>query len=128
MCEKPPTDTSGLSPDDALSEMQNMLRLRHCSPRTEGSYLGWARRFLARRQGVGNTQPTAVDVKSYISHLAIDRKVAAATQNQAFILKKTSPRQSDSVNEKELTIQCGSVFSLKHLCDDPIQGMLALSI
>ena len=61
---KPHTDTPGLSPDDALNEMQSLLRLRHYSPRTEGSYLGWARRVLACRQRAGNIQPTATDVRN----------------------------------------------------------------
>ena len=83
-CSTAHTDEGYPEQGEALAEMRRLMRLRHYSPRTESSYLNWARRFLAYTKRSGSTRPTAEDVKSYLSHLAIARKVAASTQNQAF--------------------------------------------
>ncbi len=65
-------------------EMTRVLRLKHMSLRTEKSYLGWLHRFQAF---CCNRSPQALasgDVSALLSHLAVDRGVAASTQNQAF--------------------------------------------
>lgn len=64
--------------------MGRLLRLRHYAPRTESTYLGWTRRFLEYVGKSGQHVPGAEDVKAYLSYLAVRRKVAASTQNQAF--------------------------------------------
>jgi integron integrase len=64
--------------------MQRLLRLRHYAARTERTYLGWTRRFLAYVGQCGQAPPTPEDVKAFLSHLAVRRKVASSTQNQAF--------------------------------------------
>ncbi len=70
--------------DEAQLEMRRVLRLRHMSPRTERSYLGWIRRFRAFTNGTPPRCLTKGDVRDFLSHLATDRDVAASTQNQAF--------------------------------------------
>jgi integron integrase len=65
-------------------ELVKVMRLMHLSARTEHAYRGWVSRFLAF---VGTRKPSSIDerdVRSFLSHLAVDRKVAAATQRQAF--------------------------------------------
>lgn len=59
------------------------MQLRHYSPRTERSYLGWARRFLRHVRLTGGT-PSREEVEAYLTHLATVRNVSAATQKQAF--------------------------------------------
>ena len=69
---------------EVQQEMQEVSRLRRYSPSTESSYMYWAKKFA---QFVGNREPSKVDannVRHFLSHLAIDRKVSASTQNQAF--------------------------------------------
>ncbi len=69
---------------DVAEEMQNALRLRHRSFRTEQTYLGWVRRFYRFLNG---RHPKAIDsqhVQDFMTHLAVEQKVAASTQNQAF--------------------------------------------
>jgi integron integrase len=59
------------------------MRLRHFSPRTEETYLGWMRRYHAfhgRRDPAGLG---AEHVTAFLNSLAIQGRVAAATQNQA---------------------------------------------
>ena len=65
-------------------ETVRMLRLKHRSLRTEKTYMGWLRDFYRFCKGM---PPYALDeshLRDYLSHLAVDRKVAAATQTQAF--------------------------------------------
>ena len=65
-------------------ETVRMLRLKHRSMSTEKTYLGWLRDFYRFCRPM---DPQALDeshVRDYLTHLAVDRKVAAATQNQAF--------------------------------------------
>lgn len=61
-----------------------MTKLMHLSPRTDAAYRGWVARFLVF---VGTKKTSSIgdgDVGAFLSHLAVDRKVAAATQRQAF--------------------------------------------
>lgn len=69
-----------------IKEMKRLIRLKHYSYSTERSYLDWARRFF---QYVHATKGSDVlfspdDIKQYLSHLAIKKRVSASTQNQAF--------------------------------------------
>jgi integron integrase len=67
-----------------VNDMKKMLRLKHLSFRTEQTYLGWMRRFYLFLNG---RPPNALDsthVKDFMTHLAVERRVAASTQNQAF--------------------------------------------
>jgi integron integrase len=68
----------------ATNQMREALRLRHRSLRTEKSYLQWLRAF---QRFINNKPPgeiTSLEVKSFLSHLAVDKNVSASTQNQAF--------------------------------------------
>ncbi|MCK4304734.1 MAG: phage integrase N-terminal SAM-like domain-containing protein, partial [Candidatus Eisenbacteria sp.] len=58
--------------------------LRHYSPRTERSYLGWTDRYLQYLGDPRTAPPTSADAKAYLSHLATRAKVSTSTQNQAF--------------------------------------------
>lgn len=81
---------SATSPDPgaaahALTErVRATLRERHYSRRTEKSYTGWVRRFLAFHRSVEPSHLGAHDVREYLTHLAIRQRVSASTQNQAF--------------------------------------------
>jgi len=69
---------------EAADEMVRMLRLKHRSLATEKSYLSWLRSFYGF---VGGKHPDSLKgshVKDFLSHLAVERRVAPSTQNQAF--------------------------------------------
>ena len=100
--------------NDLLSCVRQSLRIQHYSYRTEQTYLDWIRRFLVYAgqcvgsgldgmEGDGSRdisgRPPAADespdlhqkvciteqlIKDYIAWLALQRNVAASTQNQAF--------------------------------------------
>jgi len=63
---------------------REMMSVRRLSPRTQDAYLMWMRRFWIFH---GRRHPADLEphhVVEFLSHLAIDQKVAASTQNQAF--------------------------------------------
>jgi integron integrase len=60
------------------------MRLKHLSYRTEKSYLAWIARFLTFAAPAAAGTLTEEHLKHYLSYLAVERKVAAATQKQAF--------------------------------------------
>jgi len=71
-------------PSRAFAEMKRLLTLRHYSPRTERSYLGWVRRYLHYARQLHRRAPSPEDAKSFLSFLATRHQVSASTQNQAF--------------------------------------------
>ncbi len=66
-----------------LDQARLVLRRKHYSLRTEVSYLSWIRRFILFHQRRFPGDLGAPDVGAFLTHLAVDGKVAAATQNQA---------------------------------------------
>jgi len=65
-------------------EMKNILRLKQRALDTERTYIYWLRNFYRFLKG---TSPFVLDnkhIKSFLTYLAVDRHVAASTQNQAF--------------------------------------------
>ena len=66
-----------------LSVTREHLRLKHYSIRTEKSYLAWIRRYI-RFHGMRHPRDMGkVEIEAFLTSLAVDRNVAAATQNQA---------------------------------------------
>lgn len=68
-------------PGDPLARARVAMSTRHMSPRTEDSYLGWIRRYLAQA-GPAPKEPEAA-IARFLSELATKAVVAASTQNQA---------------------------------------------
>ncbi|RJR20318.1 MAG: integron integrase [Desulfobacteraceae bacterium] len=65
-------------------EMVRILRLKHRSLSTEKTYLAWVRDFYRFHKGRHPAQIESAHLKDYLSNLAVERKVSAATQHQAF--------------------------------------------
>ena len=81
----PEAPGDGAAAAHALTErVREAIRERHYSPRTEKSYVGWVRRFLAFHRYEDATRMGATEVRAYLTHLATNRRVSASTQNQAF--------------------------------------------
>jgi len=75
------------STTNVLADMKHLIRVRHYSYSTEQTYLDWARRFLdymSKDKKTNVAEYDGVDVKSFLSHLALRHKVSSSTQNQAF--------------------------------------------
>jgi integron integrase len=70
--------------DTIIDSLAAEITTRHYSRKTLKAYADWSRKF----QGFLHNKPpgelSAVEVKSYLTHLAVTCHVAASTQNQAF--------------------------------------------
>jgi integron integrase len=66
------------------AELFNVIRTRHYSQKTLKTYTTWLRHFQGFVQNKKPSSLTPMDVKAFLNYLAIDRRVAASTQNQAF--------------------------------------------
>lgn len=66
-----------------LDQVRRHLRSRYYSRKTEEAYIKWIREFIIFN---GKKYPTELDkthVEKFLSHLAVEKQVAAPTQNQA---------------------------------------------
>lgn len=66
-----------------MDEVRRHLRVNHYSLRTETIYIGWIRRFILANGKRHPREMGGPEVERFLSHLAVDRNVAASTQNQA---------------------------------------------
>ena len=70
-----------------LAEMKRLIRLKHFAYNTELAYLDWVERFFAYMRETTKSGPdadlTPEAVQNFLSHLAISKRVASSTQNQA---------------------------------------------
>jgi len=78
------SETVPAARDEALHRLSNVIRLRHLAHRTEDAYCSWTRRFLAFTGNPGLGKIGEAHLKAFLTHLAVERKVSAATQRQAF--------------------------------------------
>lgn len=63
--------------------MRDRIRVKHYSIRTETQYLQWIRRFILFHDKRHPRDMGAAEVEAFLRHLAVEGRVAAATQNQA---------------------------------------------
>jgi integron integrase len=70
-------------PPRLLDRLRHALRVRHYSPRTEVCYVEWAERFI-RFHGLRHPNTMGgPEIEQFLTDLAVNRHVAASTQNQA---------------------------------------------
>jgi integron integrase len=63
--------------------VRTALRARHASRRTEKAYVGWIRRYILFHRKRHPAEMGAGEITQFLSALAVQRNVAASTQNQA---------------------------------------------
>lgn len=68
---------------ELLIRTRDLLRVKQMALNTEKTYLGWLRQFQLFLGAKPPRQLVFEDMRRFLSHLAVDRRVAAATQNQA---------------------------------------------
>jgi site-specific recombinase XerD len=70
-------------PRKLLDVVREVIRLKHYSYRTEQTYIGWIERYLLYHSKKHPREMGEPEIQDFLTHLAIDGQVAAATQNQA---------------------------------------------
>ena len=66
-----------------FDHVRDAIRRRHYSRRTEETYVHWMKRFIIFSGKRHPRELGAAEVTAFLNHLAVERHVAAATQNQA---------------------------------------------
>jgi integron integrase len=78
------SNTTVASSPELLDRVRWHLRVKHYSLRTEQAYVDWIRRFILFH---GKRHPNEMgeeQITQFLTHLAVNKNVAASTQNQAF--------------------------------------------
>lgn len=123
-----------------INDVRQKMRALRLSPRTEDAYVHWIADFLAWTGWTKPAEVTGAQVTEYLSALAVERKVAASTQNQAFnallflfrrvlekefgevkaVRAKTTPNVPEILTKEELVRLCaqleGDWLLLTQLC------------
>jgi site-specific recombinase XerD len=66
-----------------LDQLRGRLRVKHYSIRTEQAYVDWVRRFVLFHGKRHPRELGAAEVESFLTDLAVRRRVSPSTQNQA---------------------------------------------
>jgi site-specific recombinase XerD len=66
-----------------LDQVRNVIRCKHYSIRTEHGYVDWIRRYIFFHDKLHPKDMGEAHISGFLTHLAVDKKVASSTQNQA---------------------------------------------
>lgn len=66
-----------------LDQVRTLIRTLHYSLRTEQAYVDWIRRFILFHKKRHPREMGKQEIEAFLSHLAVERRVAASTQSQA---------------------------------------------
>ena len=72
------------APKKLLEQVRDTLRLKHYSIRTENFYISWIKRYILFHNKRHPKDMQKHEIEVFLTHLAVDLKVASSTQNQAF--------------------------------------------
>lgn len=70
-------------PKKLLEQLREQLRARHYALRTEETYIAWARKYILFHNKRHPKSMGAEEINTFLTHLALEKKMAASTQNQA---------------------------------------------
>lgn len=96
--------------DRAIELLAAEIKVRHYSRKTLKTYADWGRKFQFYLKDKPPERLTSLDVKEYLTHLAVKQRVASSTPNQAFnallflfrhVLKKDFGDQRDVPRAKK---------------------------
>lgn len=80
---RPKSDAAEPKKPRLLDRVRQRMRIGHYSLRTEEAYVDWIRRYIFFHQKRHPVDMGAPEINAFLSHLAVERKVSASTQNQA---------------------------------------------
>lgn len=82
MTENTPTASP---PPKLLDQVRDRIRVKHYSIRTETQYVQWIKRFIVFHDKRHPKEMGAVEVETFLTHIAVEGNVAAATLKQAMV-------------------------------------------
>lgn len=66
-------------PKKLLDQVQDTLRRKHYSFRTEQAYVDWIKRFILFHDKRHPNEMGSAEIEAFLTHLAVDEPVAAST-------------------------------------------------
>lgn len=118
-------------PKKILDQLRDVIRLKHYSYRTEQTYVDWVYRFIVFHNKRHPKDMGSPEIEAFLTHLAVQKKVAASTQNQALsalvflyrhVLHQDMGGQIDAVRAKQsrylptVLTHAEAIAVLNHLC------------
>lgn len=76
--------TKSVAWDQAIEKLAAEIKVRHYSRKTLKTYADWGRKFQRYLNDKQPDELSSLDVKEYLTYLAVQCRVASSTQNQAF--------------------------------------------
>jgi len=73
-------NTPSITKPKLLDQVRDKIRLKHYSIRTEEAYVNWIKRFILFQHKRPPVEMGAAEVEAFLTHLAVEGKVAASTQ------------------------------------------------
>jgi len=70
-----------------LDQVRKLMRMRHMSHKTERAYVSYIREFILFHDKRHPKNMGVSEIRAFLTHMAVEKNVAAATQNQAFAAK-----------------------------------------
>ncbi len=70
-------------PKKLLEQVRDAIRLKHYSYQTEKTYVHWIKRYIFFHNKRHPKDMGGREIEAFLTDLAVNRKVAASTQNQA---------------------------------------------
>lgn len=67
-----------------LEQVREKIRFKQYSIRTEQSYVNWIRQYILFHEKRHPVDMGKAEIESFLTYLAVERDIAASTQNQAF--------------------------------------------
>lgn len=103
----------------SLKKMEELLTVRHYSPRTISCYLKWVEEFLEKYGKTNLEQLGQKQINDFLTKLAVNYHVSPSTQNQALAgllfyfryIKGENPLELDSIIRAKKTPRIPVVFS-----------------
>ena len=78
-----PEKSMGQKPKKLLEQVRDVMRLRHYAYRTEATYIHWIKRYILFHHKQHPREMGRREIEAFLTDLAVNQQVAAATQNQA---------------------------------------------
>jgi integron integrase len=75
--------TQPAKPAKLLDQFREQIRLKQYSPRTEKTYIHWVRQYILFHNKRHPRELGVPEINQFITHLVVQRKASASTQNQA---------------------------------------------
>ena len=123
---------------EVYERLQAAIKVRHYSNKTWQAYRYWLQQFQTYTKSKDARLLDMDDVKGFLSHLAMNKQVAASSQNQAFnallflfkhVLQKEFAKVEGVVRAKSLTLVPDSKeYRRYHLHETHVQQAIKLAV